>query len=320
MRARDMASSSVLDRIFAVQDVIVLDGGLATALESLGHDLSDRLWSARLLLDDPNAIREVHRRYLEAGADCITTASYQASIEGFMGRGLTRARSVELLQFSVELAMQVRDDFWAVERNRPGRIRPLIAASIGPYGAYLANGAEYTGRYDLDEEGLYAFHQPRFEILADAGPDLLACETIPSQSEGRALARLVEQAPGVRAWMSFSCRDGHHLCDGTPFGEVIRGLSGRHGIVAIGVNCTAPQHVASLLEDARGETDLPLVAYPNSGEVYNVSAHGWSGGPSTRLTDEAPRWRAAGARLIGGCCRTGFDDIRALRERLMRRT
>lgn len=315
----DVSRDTRLERLLRAQDVVILDGGLATALETMGHNLSDRLWSARLLADDPAAIREVHRLYLEAGADCITTASYQATIEGFTARGSSEAQAIELLRLSVRLASEARDDFWAIDGNRHGRIRPLIAASIGPYGAYLANGAEYTGRYDLDEDGLHAFHRRRFEILCNMEPDLLACETIPSRPEGLALARLVEQMAGVSAWLSFSCRDDHHLRDGTPFTEVVRELTGRRGIVAIGVNCTAPQHVASLLDDAHGVTALPLVAYPNSGETYDVHAKVWTGAPAAHLADEAPRWRAAGARLIGGCCRTGFDDIRGLRQRLLRR-
>jgi homocysteine S-methyltransferase len=308
---------NALDRFLSVQDVLILDGGLATALEVMGHDLSDRLWSARLLADDPNAIREVHRRYLDAGADCITTASYQATFEGFAARGLAESRAADLFRLSVRLAQEAREIFWADVRNRQDRLRPLVAASVGPYGAYLANGAEYTGRYDLDEPGLLAFHERRFALLVEAGADLLACETIPARPEGLALARLVERTSGVLAWLSFSCRDGQHLRDGTPFREMVRDLAGRRGIAAVGVNCTAPEHVASLLEEARSVTDLPLVAYPNSGEAWDARGRRWSGTPATRLADASPAWAAAGARLIGGCCRTGFDDIRALRARLL---
>jgi len=302
--------------LLSTQGVVVLDGGLATALEAGGHDLRDRLWSARLLADDPAAIQEVHDAYLRAGADCVTTASYQATLEGFQARGLAEDRAVDLLRLSVRLAIDARDAFWREDETRRDRLRPIVAASVGPYGAFLANGAEYTGDYDLGVDGLYAFHRRRFEILAGAGADLLACETIPSRAEGQALARLIAETRRP-AWMAFSCRDGHHLCDGTPFGDVVAELAGGAGVVAIGVNCTAPAHIASLLEDARRVTDLPLVAYPNSGETYDARSGRWSGVAASDLSGAAPRWHALGARLIGGCCRVGPDDIRRLRAELL---
>jgi len=310
------AVDELLRPFLDTQEVLVLDGGLATALEARGHDLRDRLWSARLLADDPAAIRAVHDAYLAAGADCITTASYQATIEGFVARGMSEPRAEDLLRLSVQLAVEARDEFWRDPANRRGRCRPLVAASIGPYGAFLANGAEYTGDYDLGEAGLLAFHRRRFEILASAGADLLACETIPSRPEARALARLIEATEGVRAWLSLSCRDDHHLSDGAPFGEVVGELAGRRGLVAIGVNCTAPRHVASLLEDARRVTDLPLVAYPNSGETYDAGRRDWLGAPAADPSAPVTRWHARGARLIGGCCRVGPEDIRRIRRQL----
>jgi homocysteine S-methyltransferase len=312
-----MAVSTLWRPFLDAQGVVVLDGGLATALEARGLDLSDRLWSARLLADEPAAVRRIHDAYLAAGADCITSASYQATLAGFMGRGLSRERAVELLRLSVELALDARDEFWRDETARCGRLRPLVAASVGPYGAFLANGAEYTGDYGLDEDALYLFHQPRFEILGSTGADLLACETIPSWPEARALARLIEGVDGTGAWLSFSCRDGRHLCDGTALRDAVRELTGCRGLLAIGVNCTAPRHVESLLEEARSVTDLPLVTYPNSGETFDTRRRTWTGMPASDLSSLAPRWYALGARLIGGCCRVGPDDIRRLRGQLI---
>ncbi len=313
-----MAADNPITPFLDAQDVVMLDGGLATALEARGHDLRDRLWSARLLVDDAAAIRAVHEAYLEAGADCVTTASYQATIEGFRARGLTEDEAVDLLRLSVRLACEARDAFWGGAARR-GRLRPLVAASVGPYGAFLANGAEYTGDYDLDEDGLHVFHRRRFAILAGAGGDLLACETIPSRAEGRALARLIDETPGARAWLSFSCRDGERLWDGSLFRDVVADVRGCRGLVAVGVNCTAPEHVSSLLDAARGATDLPLVAYPNSGETYDASRRDWSGAPAPDAAGPAADWRARGARLIGGCCRVGPEDIRRLRAELLPR-
>ena len=295
----------------------MLDGGLATELEKAGLDLEHPLWSARVLESAPEAIVRVHRLYLEAGADCITTASYQATLAGFEREGRSRQEADALLRRSVTLALEVRDCFWADERNRVGRLRPLVAASIGPYGAFLANGAEYTGDYDLDEAGLVEFHRERLTRLAASGADLLACETVPSASEARALGALLAESPGPPAWVSFSCRDGERLRDGTPLAECVRVLDPLPRVLAIGVNCTAPSHVESLLRAAAMATAKPLVAYPNSGESYDAARKAWSGVAETQRWGELGRlWRDAGARLVGGCCRTGPDEVRTLRAAL----
>ena len=298
--------------------MLVLDGGLATELEKAGFDLDHPQWSARVLESSPSAIARVHRSYLEAGADCITTASYQATLVGFEREGRSRAEAKALLRRSVTLALEVRDAFWADERNRAGRQRPLVAASVGPYGAFLANGAEYTGEYDRDEAGLLDFHRERLALLSESGADLVACETVPSAAEARALGTLLAASPGVPAWVSFSCRDGERLRDGTPLSDCVRRLDAVPRVFAIGVNCTAPEHVESLLRAASAATAKPLVAYPNSGESYDAARKAWSGTSRARDWGELGRaWRAAGARLIGGCCRTGPAEVRRLRESLV---
>ncbi|MEV0615972.1 homocysteine S-methyltransferase [Nonomuraea sp. NPDC050404] len=284
---------------------LVLDGGLATRLEELGADLSDELWSARLLMEEPALIRRAHADFFAAGADVAITASYQATLPGFARRGLDAARAERLIRLSVELAGQARDEAG----------RGLVAASVGPYGAYLANGAEYTGDYDLDEDGLYDWHLPRWEILVSAGADLLACETIPSYAEARALARLLRDTPGTKAWVSFSCRDGERLNDGTPISEAAALFGGNPGVVAVGANCTAPRHLPGLISRLSG--GLPVVAYPNSGERWDASARRWLGlADPVEFGRAAQEWRRAGASLIGGCCRTTPEHIRQIRTHL----
>lgn len=308
-----------LDPFLSGGGTLVLDGGLATELERAGFDLAHPLWSARLLRERPEAIAAVHRSYLEAGADCITTASYQATLGGFRRDGAATEVAETLLRRSVELALRTRDDFQSQVGGawRVGRPRPLVAASIGPYGAFLADGSEYTGAYDLDLEGLLAFHGDRLRLLLDAGPDLLACETIPSAVEARALARLLAERADVRAWVSFSCRDGSRLCDGTPFADAVRTVEALPQVVAVGVNCMAPSHVEDLMRAAAAVTAKPLVAYPNSGETYDAVARVWRGlADPLDWGQRARAWRAAGARLVGGCCRTGPHHIRALRAAL----
>lgn len=299
--------------LLARYPVLVLDGALATELERRGCDLHDPLWSAKVLIEAPDLIRQVHQDYFEAGADCAITASYQASVEGFMQRGLSRAEALDLICRSARLAMEARDAFWQEPSNRPGRPRPLVAASVGPYGAFLADGSEYRGDYGLSEAELMDFHRPRMAALLEAGVDLLACETIPCFSEARALVRLLAEFPNASAWFSFSARDEAYLWHGEPLAECAAWLDGQPQVVAVGVNCTAPRYVPALIEAARAVTRKPIVVYPNSGETYDPERRLWSGvSDAETFASEARRWYASGARLIGGCCRTTPDHIRSI--------
>lgn len=294
---------------------LILDGAMASELERRGCDLNDPLWSARVLIEAPELIRAVHADYFAAGADIAITASYQASFAGFARRGISAEGAADLMRRSVALARAARDAFWADPASRAGRPRPLVAASVGPYGAFLADGSEYRGDYGLSDDELIAFHRPRLAALLAAGPDLLACETIPCLAEARALARLLPEFPQARAWVSFSARDGAHTCHGEPIAACAALLDGHPQVVAIGVNCTAPQHIPSLVRAIRGATGKPVVVYPNSGEQYHAEGRTWSGSSACdTFAEEARGWYEAGARLIGGCCRTGPEHIRRIRE------
>jgi len=292
---------------------VILDGALATEPERRGCDLRDPLWSAKILIEQPDVIRAVHADYFAAGADCATTASYQATFEGFAARGFSRDEAARLMRLSVDLAREARDAFWAVESNRVGRSRPFVAASIGPYGAYLHDGSEYRGDYDLTLTQLIDFHRPRMAALIDAGAELLACETIPLKLEALALAQLLREFPGVYAWISFSARDGKHVSHGETLAECAAALDDHPQIAAVGVNCTPPQYMAELVRAAKSATSKPILVYPNSGEVYDAASGTWSGVQSCEsFGADARTWFDAGARIIGGCCRTTPDHIREI--------
>ncbi len=311
-------SPEPLSRFLERQGFVVLDGGLATELEVRGFDLADDLWSARLLVERPEAIRHLHRDYLEAGADCVVSASYQATVEGFARRGVGPGAAEDLLRLAVDLALAARDDFWSRPAHRQGRLKPLVAASVGPYGAFLADGSEYTGEYGAGEGALVDFHRRRLEILAASGADLLACETIPNGVEARVLARLLDEVAGPPAWLSFCCRDREHLSDGSELARVVEALDGGERIIAFGVNCTAPRHVPGLIARLRGATDKPIAVYPNSGEAWDAVAKRWTDSVTPMdFAAAAVAWHRAGARLIGGCCRTGPRDVRSMREGLL---
>jgi homocysteine S-methyltransferase len=274
---------------------------MATALEARGHDLSDSLWSARLLVEAPAEITAVHRAFFRAGADIAITASYQASFDGFAAHGVDRAGAEALLRRSVGLA---RD----AAASAGGR-RRWVAASVGPYGAALADGSEYRGRYGLSVAALRAWHRPRMEVLASAEPDLLALETVPDIDEAEALVDAVAGL-GVPAWLSYSI-DGDRTRAGQPLAEAFAAAAGRPEIVAVGVNCCAPADVAAAVALAREVTGKPVIAYPNSGEGWDDRARRWTG-PSGFGAADAARWVAEGARVVGGCCRVGPADIAAL--------
>lgn len=269
--------------------VVVLDGGLATELERRGHDLSDALWSARLLRDDPAAIAGVHRAFVAAGADVITSASYQASFDGL------GANAPQLLRLSVELARDAG--------------APCVAASVGPYGAVLADGSEYRGDYGLSVAQLRAWHRPRLDVLANAGADVLAVETIPCLAEVEALCAELASL-GAPAWLSITCA-GLRTRAGERAAEAFAMARDCGAVIATGVNCTEPGDVAALVRQAVATSGKPVVAYPNSGESWDARARCWTG--ERRFGAELAReWIDAGARLVGGCCRVRPEDIAAL--------
>ena len=296
---------------------MVLDGGLATELERRGADLRDPLWSARVLLERPDLIRDVHLDYFRAGADLATTASYQASLKGFAQRGVDRRRALSLIGSSVALARHARAMFWTEPDRAPDRVWPLVAGSVGPYGAALADGSEYRGNYGVGRAELIEFHRPRLDVLVDSAVDVLAMETMPSLEEVDVLLELLARRPTARAWFSFTTRDASHLSEGQPIEEAARLVSSSPQVIAVGVNCVPPKRVDPLLARLRSATDLPLVVYPNSGERWDGKLRCWRG-EAQPLDQSAAvlRWRAAGARLIGGCCRTTPATISAIRAAL----
>jgi homocysteine S-methyltransferase len=305
-------ADSLAERL-ATQPFIVLDGALATELERRGVDLRDPLWSAKCLIESPRTIRAVHMDYFRAGADVATTATYQATFEGFERRGIGREQAERLMRDAVAIAADARDEFWADPSNRESRRRPWVAASVGPYGAMLADGSEYRGGYLASDAELARFHRPRLEILASSGADLIACETLPCLREAMVLARLLQEFPAVSAWISFSCIDGSRNSQGEPISECAAALRGHDQIAALGVNCTAPAYVTELLERMHGQADKPLLAYPNSGEAYDALEKRWVGhAQCRRISDAVGDWYRAGARLIGGCCRSTPADIRGI--------
>jgi len=290
---------------FIVPDdtILVADGGLATELEARGNDLSDPLWSARLLLDAPDQITDAHLAFFRAGAVIATSASYQASFEGFARRGLDRGAAAGLMRRSVDLARAARDQVAGDGRAR------WVAASAGPYGAALADGSEYRGRYGRSVRDLTAWHRPRLEVLAEAGPDVLALETVPDVDEAEALMAAVAGL-GIPAWLSYSIAAGHTRA-GQSLAEAFAVVAGVPEVVAVGVNCCAPADVPAAIAAAREVAGKPVIVYPNSGEEWDARRRAWTG-RSGYSAAQPRQWIAAGATIVGGCCRVRPADIAAI--------
>lgn len=303
--------NDALAGVLAEHGPLILDGGLATELENLGADLRDSLWSARLLDSAPELISAVHRGYYEAGARVATTATYQATITGFMQQAYSRDHAEKLLLYAIELADEAR-------KAQANADQLLVAASIGPYGAFLADGSEYRGRYSLDRAQLRQFHEPRWQLLRDTAADCFACETIPCVEEALALTELAAMYPQPY-WLSFSCRDERHLADGTDIECAVEQLlCAPDPPIAVGVNCTAPRYILPLIERIQRQElkGIKLLVYPNSGERYDATDSCWYGEADVQhFAEAAAQWVDAGADWIGGCCRTTPDHIQALANR-----
>ena len=293
--------------------IVILDGAMATELEKRGADLKHVLWSAKLLMENPDLIRQVHLDYLKAGADIITTASYQASLAGFAASGFSREKFREMLMLSSALAISARDE--TLSTLPVGQPKPLVAASIGPYGAALADGSEYRGNYGLSVEDLKSFHRERMDILLETGVDLLACETIPCPEEAIALIELLKEFPHAKAWISFSCKNEREVCDGSDFSHCAALANHSDQVVAVGINCTAPQFVGQLIRRGISVCRKPIIVYPNKGEHWDPVNKCWIASiGKTDFLHIAMDWVNAGVTGIGGCCRTSPEDIQFLRE------
>ncbi|CAA0829168.1 Homocysteine S-methyltransferase 1 [Striga hermonthica] len=317
------AKATVLeDLIESAGGCAIVDGGFATQLEKHGTSINDPLWSALCLIKDPHLINRVHLEYLEAGADVIVTSSYQATIPGFVSRGLSTEEAESLLTKSVKIATEARDKFWAsVKRRSVGKYnRALVAASIGSYGAYLADGSEYSGNYGpkVTLEKLKDFHRRRLQVLVKAGPDLLAFETIPNKLEAQACVELLdEENVEIPSWICFSSVDGENAPSGESFAECLEVINKSSIVRAVGINCAPPHFILSLIHRFKELTSKAIVVYPNSGEIWDGVAKRWL--PSKCFDDDkfeifAGKWRDAGAQIIGGCCRTTPSTIQGISE------
>ncbi|KAL9239690.1 hypothetical protein vseg_013989 [Gypsophila vaccaria] len=318
--------------------VAVVDGGLATQLERHGADLNDPLWSAKCLLTSPHLIRRVHLNYLEAGADIIISASYQATIQGFKAKGLSQEESEALLKKSVDIACEARELYRIrcfraltgdIDEDIGEKIlkhRPiLVAASVGSYGAYLADGSEYSGNYGdtVTLDFLKEFHRRRVQVLAESGADLIAFETIPNKLEAQAYSDLLdEESIKIPAWFSFNSKDGDNVVNGDSLLECASIAEASKKVVAVGINCTPPRFITGLISSIKKVTTKPVIIYPNSGEIYDPTIKDWV--QNTGISDDdfvshVNNWWAAGASLFGGCCRTTPKTIRGIYKTLSER-
>jgi len=289
---------------------LLLDGGLSNQLESQGCNINHSLWTASIIQHEPEAIVEAHLAYLEAGAQCLITSSYQATIPGFIAMGFRKNEAIDLIRKTVDLAKEAVVRYL---KNRPEKEPIFIAASIGPYGAYLSDGSEYRGNYGVTDELLFDFHREKIKILDSTSADILACETIPSLQEAHVLADILHSITKP-AWITFSCRDDEYINDGNPLAKAVTLFKDHPAVFGIGINCTHPDYISSLIRITRQHCGKKkIIVYPNSGEEYDAKNKSWIVNKSLHLNDDLVKeWLHLGANIIGGCCRIGPDDIRGL--------
>jgi len=295
---------------------LIIDGGLSNVLEEQGCDINHKLWTASLLEKNPDAIVQAHLDYIKSGAQCITTSSYQASIPGLIAIGYNRNSAEKLILKSIllaEIAIKAALDSGAIDNQ------PLIAASVGPYGAYLADGSEYHGNYGLPDKTLRDFHLDRIKILDSSNADILACETIPSFQEARILSDILFHVDKP-AWISFSCKNGQHLNDGSKINECVAIFRNHPKVFAVGVNCTNPKYISDLIPNIKASCGHnKIIVYPNSGEVYNAKNKTWGGLSDLKhFVEMSKEWTKLGADIIGGCCRIGPEHIRRISNILLK--
>ena len=304
-----------LNEILEKNGIMVIDGSMSTALEALGADNSSRLWTAGTLADRPELVKQVHMDYFRAGADCGITCSYQATIPGLTEHGYSHEEAEEIIADSVRIFLEARDEWWEEEGRESGRSYPLCLAGIGPYGAYLADGSEYRGKYGVSDEVLYDFHRRRLEIVHEAGADIILIETQPSLREAVIEADICEEL-GADYWISFSCRDGFRINEGDRIRDCAKLLSEAYPhLKMIGVNCSKPEYIVSLIHELRASTPLPIGVYPNSGLIYDPKTKTWTK-PEGQLDfgAYALEYMRAGAAAVGGCCTTACEQIRQTAE------
>ncbi|MDU7057487.1 homocysteine S-methyltransferase [Ligilactobacillus salivarius] len=296
---------------FLTNHTVVLDGAMSTPLERLGADTNNDLWTAKALIDNEELVYEVHKMYFEAGADLIITDTYQANVQAFEKVGYSEKEARNLIKKAVKIAQKARDDY----ENKTGK-HNYIAGTIGPYGAYLANGSEYRGDYELSVEEYQQFHLPRIEELVNAEVDILAIETQPKLDEVLAILELLkEKYPQQKVYVSYTLSDDDTISDGTPLPRAIHALEDYSQVIAVGINCVKLELVEPALKNMKEITDKHLIVYPNSSAVYDPKSKTWSQ-PKTSATFEEliPNWYEAGARIIGGCCTTGPKEIKAVAD------
>jgi homocysteine S-methyltransferase len=286
-----------LEKIFT--EVTLLDGGFSTALEELGNTLNTTLWSGELLKSHPDQVRAAHQLFVDAGAQVLISSSYQITYPGCIAQGWTKEEVDTAIIASTQLA------------RFPG---VKVAASVGPYGAYLADGSEYRGNYGLSKEELKDFHRDRLRALIATQPDLLAVETIPELTEALAIIELIDEInPAMPFWVSFSCKSESELSSGEMFADAVALVNSAKSAVAVGINCTKPSFIEPLLKSAKSV--IPYVVYPNSGREWDPIEKKWLEPVASSFdTSDIQTWKSLGAKLIGGCCGVSPKDISELKE------
>ena len=289
---------------------IVLDGAMSDELERQGVQTNNKLWTATALIDQLDKVYQAHMDYFNAGAELIITDTYQANVQAFEKAGYSKTEAEQFIRNAVKIAKKARDDF----EKQTGK-HNYVAGTIGAYGAYLADGSEYRGDYQLTSDEYLAFHLPRLKLVLAEKPDLIALETQPKLAEPVTVLDWLKEQRQIPVYVSFTLKDAKHLSDGTPIAEAVKKISQYQQVFAIGINCVSPTIVQDALSEFSQYTKKPLVVYPNLGASYDPQIKQWRKFTNDFNFEELTKsWYQAGARLIGGCCTTGPKEINQIKQ------
>jgi len=289
------------------KEIKLLDGSLSYPLEKQGYNLNKKLWTGDALINDPNVIKKIHKDYLVAGVDFISTSTYQISYRVLKEMGYNLNEIKDIFKRSVDL---VQD---AIEETKIKR-KVKIVGSYGPFGASLSDGSEYTGKYKTSDEIIMSYHIDNMNIIKELGIDIILYETIPCLREIEILSKVVEEYK-KEVWISFTCNKDLEFRDGTSIMKACKIISSIENISTIGINCFSPLLAEKAIKKLKKNSNKKILIYPNSGEIYNNKDKNWYG---EKYFDNSmiKKWLALSPDIIGGCCRVGFEDIQNMRKEI----
>ena len=282
----------------------LLDGSMSFPMEQLGYNLKNKLWTGKALINNPDLIKDIHKGYIDAGADFISTSTYQISFDRLKNMGYQSEEIKKIFQKSVDI---VKD---AIEESKLKK-EIKIVGSFGPYASYDPEASEYIGEYDSTDIEIKKFHLNNIRIIEETDLDIILYETIPCLREIKILSEALSHST-KEIWISITCNEEMEFRDGSSFKDACEIISKIEKITTMGINCFSPLLVKKAIDLLKKYSNKKILIYPNSGEIYNPKERFWTGNNEFN-NSMIKNWLSLYPDIIGGCCRIGYDDIKKMR-------